>query len=412
MKIAFDLRPLQIGHQNRGIGAYILNILERMPKNDGLTYIFLRYDSSNPIDKYNLGGELNYIDVVIKKRSFSKNPIKLLLYVYSNLVPAFNKLKRHKPDVFVQCDYLLGAPKNLRTKIITISYDLIPYVLRGYYLPSWRKYVGFRHLRIRSRVRLILHAWFYEQKYRNGIRLLKRSKRVISISKSTTSDLVRLGRVPENKISTIYPAASFRKNKQDVIIRDEIKELVKNLKGPTILYVGATDRRRQVKELIFAYNLYNAREGAINLLLGGKEFSTDSKSLDPKVKQEILSSSYSDTIHMLGKITEAEKKYLLENSSVFVYPTLYEGFGLPVLEAMEAGCPVITYRNSSLPEIADGAVLFTEEYGGYEIYISLCRILQDDKLASRLVKEGKAKAKLFNWENSANQFWEEIMNCK
>ena len=110
---------------------------------------------------------------------------------------------------------------------------------------------------------------------------------------------------------------------------------------------------------------------------------------------------------MLGRISEAEKRYILGHANAFVYPTLYEGFGLPILEAMEAGCPVITYKNSSIPEIADDAAMYTDTYGGYPIYLTLCKLLGDEQLTEKLRKKGRAQAKKFDWDKSVQQIWAE-----
>ncbi|MGH7250062.1 MAG: glycosyltransferase, partial [Minisyncoccia bacterium] len=320
MRIAIDLRPLQIGHQNRGIGVYLLNLLNETPRNDDDIYIFLRYSNSNPIEEYGLGEGRQYKEVLYKKHSFSKHPVELFVYVWTSLLPNFSKVNRHRPDVFLQCDYLLGAPRG-HCRVITVSYDLIPLKFRYLYLPPWKKYIGYRNLRLRSRARLVFHALFYDRKYKNGIRLLKRSDKIISISKNTTKDLVSMLNINEGKIKTIYLAASFRHGERDNIVRGEVKKLVDTIDVPYIVYIGATDRRRQIAELVHALNLYNAFQAPLSMFLCGKEFRLESKSLDAKAKAAIEKSSYKHNIHLLGRITEAEKNYILQKAKAFVYPS-------------------------------------------------------------------------------------------
>lgn len=408
MKVAFDLRPLQIGHENRGIGAYILNVLQNTPSNKDISFIFLRYDTSDPITEFGIGKNLEYQQVIVKKRVFSRSPLKLILYGISNLRPAFFKLAPYRPDVFVQCDYLLGAPRIMNCKVVTVAYDLIPFKFSSVYLPNWKKYYGYRQLKFKSRVRLMLRAWYYQRKYQNGLRLMKRANLIISISKNTTADLIEFANIKKEKIATIYPAPSFRQDKGGTTIRDELINLVGSVKTPIITYIGGTDYRRKVDDLVSAFNLYNARKSPITLLLGGNEFTATSKSLSAFAKHAIDTSSYRDSIHMLGKITEAEKKYILERSSVFVYPTLYEGFGLPVLEAMQAGCPVITYKNSSIPEIAGEAAVYAKKEGQYAIYESLVSLLNDPAQLKKMYTKGKNQASKFNWEESTKQLWGQI----
>jgi hypothetical protein len=125
MRVAIDLRPLQIGHQNRGIGAYLLNLLQRLPDDPEITYLFLRYDTSEPIKDFNIPVKAGYKDIVLTKRSFNKRPDKLLRYAYDGLLPTYGSLRRYRPNVFFQADYLLGAPRMPGCKLVTVSHDLI-----------------------------------------------------------------------------------------------------------------------------------------------------------------------------------------------------------------------------------------------------------------------------------------------
>lgn len=406
MKIAVDLRPLQIGHQNRGIGAYMLNVLEAMPLDADHEYVFLRYNTSNPAEDYKIGHGRPYKEVILKKRSFSRHPVKLISYGLGLLLPVFSKVMRHRPDVFLQFDYLLGAPRSRRCKKVTIAHDLIPLRLKGMYLPSWKKYIGFRQIRLRGRVRLVVRSWFYERKYSNGMKLFRKSSVVISVSKNTTQDLITIAKVKEEKIKTIYSAASFRDDKSKV--GDKISDLIRGMTNPYLVYIGGTDRRRQIDELVYAFNLYSGRQKPLSLILAGNEFTKDSTTISPIAKHAILSSSYTENIHMLGKISEAEKRYILEHAAAFIYPTLYEGFGLPIVEAMQAGCPVITYKNSSIPEIAGDAALFTENPDGYAIYQQLCVLIDNEKLAKELQARGVKQAEKFSWKNANKEIWQLI----
>lgn len=410
MKIAIDLRPLQIGHQNRGIGAYLLNLLQQLPDEEGVSYIFVRYGESSPIKDFDIEVPGDYEEVILKKYSFSKKPLKLLKYGFVSLFPTFSKLKSLRPDVFFQVDYLLGTPRIHSCRTIVIAHDLIPFHFKQIYLPSWKKYYGFRQFKLKSRVRLMLRAWFYQKKYKKAVRTLKRASKIISVSQNTKDDLISILGIRPDKIQVVYSAPSFREDTKNKTISSDFKKTIDAIDGNYICYLGGTDLRRQIDELIYAFNLYNARIGDLHLVLAGNEFKEGSTEINPKVKIALEKSSYKNRLHTFGKITEAEKKYLLGHSSAFVFPTLYEGFGLPMLEAMQVETPVITYRNSSLIELGGDAVLFTAAPDGQALYDSLVKLLSDSHLSKTLTEKGRQQAGRFDWSKTSEQIWDVIAN--
>lgn len=402
MKIAIDLRPLQVGHQNRGIGNYLLNILKYFPV-EGVKYIFIRYDESNPIVDFGIKiGEQGYEEVVVKHYRFSRNPRNLIFFVIGLLDPVYLKVSHHKPDVYFQSDYLFGIPRRWRTKKVVVAYDLIPFLFRNMYMPRWTKYVGMRHLRIRSRLLQSVRAYFYERKYKTGLKTLRRANLVLSISETTTKDLVTVARISPKKIRTIRLAPSFV-TAEKVDSKKQLLSEIKKISGKYLLFIGGTDARRQVHELIFAFNQLNARGYDFSLVLAGSEFVEKSKELNPKTRKAIEASSYRDKIHMLGKISEQEKRYILENAFAFVYPTLYEGFGLPVLEAMAQSCPVISYDNPAIQEVAKDAAHYIDPgQGGFGIYKGVIT-LTDQQKRRALIERGVAVSETFDWEETGKK---------
>ncbi len=401
MKIAIDLRPLQIGHQNRGIGSYLINIMQYFPK-DGVEYVFLRFDESNPIVDYSFGVDRDYSEIIYKRVKFKKSPKGAILFGISLLRPKYIGLAKHHVDIFFQPDYLLGIPWSNKITNIVVSYDLIPFILRDMYLPSWKKSWHLRNLRLRKRALSSLRAYYYGKKYKNGIKTLKRADKIISISNTTTSDLVNIAKIDKKKISTIYLAPSFAENYQ-IKSSAEITKLVSKIDGNYLIFIGGTDQRRKVDELIHAFNLLNARGCDINLVLAGNEFVEDSHELDNVVKKAIESSSYKDKIYILGRISEADKSFLLKHALAFVYPTLYEGFGLPILEAMVSSCPVITFDNKATKEIAGDAALYTKTMDGLGIYESVVILINDSKKRKILIDKGLKKCADYSWGDTGRE---------
>lgn len=108
-----------------------------------------------------------------------------------------------------------------------------------------------------------------------------------------------------------------------------------------------------------------------------------------------------ESVHFLGHIPDQDLIALYQMATCLVFPSLYEGFGLPVVEAMTAGCPVITTTSSSLPEVAGDAALLVDPLNAKEMATAMQRILQDEALRQRMISDGHAQASRFSWEQTA-----------
>jgi glycosyltransferase involved in cell wall biosynthesis len=410
MKIAIDLRPLQLGHQNRGIGSYLINIMKYFP-NDKTEYIFLRFDESNPIIDYSIGADKQYSEIIYKKVKFNKSLKGAILFGLNIFRPKFTELINQQPDIFFQPDYLLGIPKSHRIITIIVSYDLIPIIFKDLYLPSWKKFWRLHNLRFRKRLLMSIRAYYYEKKHQKGIKTLRKADKIISISNTTTDDLVDVANVNKNKISTIYLAPSFADN-YHIDSSVMITKLVNEIDGKYLIFIGGTDQRRKVGELVYAFNLLNARGYDMNLVLAGNEFVENSSELENTVKKDIESSSYKDKIHMLGKISESDKSMLLKHAFAFVYPTLYEGFGLPILESMASSCSVILFENKATKETAGDAAEYTKTMDGLGIFESVVKLIDSNKRRKMLIDKGLARSKNYSWDKAGHETMKIIFNAK
>lgn len=405
MKIAIDLRPVQIGHEYRGIGAYLKNMLSFFPFDDeNNTFIFLRYHTSNPLDT--LGLEVNnYEEVVIKEiPKASTKPGKIWVRFRRKIQPQYIKLRQHKPDVFLQPDYLLGLPYGRKIKKFVVMYDLIPLVLKNEYMNSWQELLFKPGLGKRNRVKVMITAWLHGRLYKKGVKTVKRADKILSISRATENDLVKILGINRKKIKTIHLAPALDKTNE--IIKQPSR--LKNISSPFLLFIGGVDQRRRVSELIYAFNFLNARGDKFDLALGGKELGEINLIPNVGARNAIRKSSYSKQIHAFGYLSEEEKIWLLQNAFAFVYPTIYEGFGLPVLEAMEYGCPVLTGNNSSLPEITGDSAILLDELTALNIYKAIHGLIDNPGLRNKLADLGIKQSKKFSWESCAKKTFKEI----
>lgn len=216
---------------------------------------------------------------------------------------------------------------------------------------------------------------------------IKRSSRVLTISDATAERLHYWYGLTKNRALVLYPAAP------DPVRADTKLALPKKY----LLYVSTLEPRKNVANIIRAYNSLPAtlRDTYALVLAGGKGW------MDDEI-QEQLDSSDPKQVISLGYVTDAQKWALYSNATAFVYPALFEGFGMPILEAQCAGVPVITCRNSSLPEAAGDAALYVGQDAN-SIAKGMQKILTDSKLRTQLAAGGKKHAQKFTWQNSAKK---------
>src|SRR5579862_5008972 len=405
MRVAVDLRPLQIGHEYRGIGTYLTNILARLPDTEKHHFIFYQYDTSDPLTDYQLHIPRSYETIRIPKPIWRKSVPSLMKYVKAGLYPSFPNLKRSKPDIFLQSDFQLGLPKIRGCKNFVIIYDLIPLILSEHYMPSWKKPLFNRTFRWYTRL-IVTAKWaFHEKRYLKNLKKVRQAYKILSISNSTTDDLQTYLKIDKDNIVTIPLAPSFRAG-DEPSPRLELVRQIEKIKNPYLVFIGGTDARRKIDDLIYAFNIINSRGHDVDLVLVGNEFRKVKLVPSHSARNAIMASSYKDQIHLLGYLTESEKEYVLNHAAAFVYPTLYEGFGLPILEAMHSGCPVITFNNSSIPEVGGKAVIYTSSPDIKGIAEAVQELLDDDKLAKDLSKKGISRAAQFDWDTTAKKTWE------
>jgi glycosyltransferase involved in cell wall biosynthesis len=164
---------------------------------------------------------------------------------------------------------------------------------------------------------------------------------------------------------------------------------------PYVLAVGTLEPRKNLERLISAWSSLdaNARAGHVLALVGPVGWDA----------APILAAARDQGAQLLGRVREEELRALYAGASAFAYPSLYEGFGLPVLEAMAAGAPVLTSNVSSLPEVAGDAALLVDPTDVTAIATGLSRLLSDPALAESLRARGRARAAEFSWERTARE---------
>lgn len=234
------------------------------------------------------------------------------------------------------------------------------------------------------------HSLAFRTFYKAFIPMLaKQSRHVLTVSEFSKSEIIKHYGIQRDKISVIYNAP--------FAVTHDADFLAPQLPGkPYILSVGSIDPRKNLKRLIKAYLKLNNPD--VELLLIGaknKNFSND------KELAELLKAN--GNISFLGYKTDAELQYYYQNALFFVYPALYEGFGLPPIEAMSFGCPAIVSGITSLPEVCGDAALYCQPESIDDIYDKMNYLLNNKSIATQMILKGKQQAAAFTWERSANK---------
>lgn len=227
-------------------------------------------------------------------------------------------------------------------------------------------------------------------------RVMRRTDGLIAISESTRADAVRILRLPPEKIEVIYPGvadAFFR------VTPEEVWAARKNygLERPYALFVGTVEPRKNIDALLDAWALLPAslRE-EFELVIAGPTGWASSATIE-RVR------SRPQGVRYLGYVPEENLPGVTAGAAVFVYPSLYEGFGLPLAQAMAAGVPAVTSNVSSMPEVAGDAGLLVDPRSPADLASAMERLLLSQSLRSQLAAKGALRAREFTWQKCARR---------
>ena len=376
MKIAVDIRVL-MDKQYSGISEYAYYLLqELLARDDGNEYIFY-YNSFRKLDP-KLFRWCNS-RVTFKNTSW---PNKIFNYILQKFLswPKLDSVTG-PVDVFWSPHLNFSCFGQQAGKKILTVHDL-----------SFLRYPEFFNLR--------KNFWHRQL---NVKKLIKKYDVIVAISENTKLDLIELLGVPEEKIVVIYSGLNKEKAALDA---DQVSlfKLKHDLNERFIFYLGAIEPRKNVAGLIEAYNLLRDRHLPLTeyqLVLAGSNGWKNQK-----IYKKADESLYRDDIKFLGYVSREEREWLYNNASLFVYPSYYEGFGFPPLEAMSHGLATITSDVSSLPEVTGEAALLVNPYSTLDLARAMETLLLDEKLRAVYSEQGLARAGQFSWSKTAEKYLE------
>lgn len=240
------------------------------------------------------------------------------------------------------------------------------------------------------------YSWWERLYMRFSIRHSVRwASHVIAVSENTQHDLMQLYHVPAEKIGVIYEGIG--KMVEDSQSMLEEKQSNNSLSSLFFLFVGRLEKRKNVARIIEAFAIFKKKTRLPHrLVLVGKPGYGYKK-----IKDQISKSKYQTDIVELGYVSEAEKWVLLKKAEALVFPSLYEGFGLPILEAQMVGTPVVTSTTSSLPEIAGGGAFLVDPTRSKELSRALVSVATDERRRAGIINEATQNVDRFSWVRCA-----------
>jgi glycosyltransferase involved in cell wall biosynthesis len=240
-------------------------------------------------------------------------------------------------------------------------------------------------------------------RFRRG---LVRANRVIAVSEATKRDVENLMGVPQQRIRRVYNAPDPEFAHKSGMAGDEKQRILERyqINYPFLLYAGNIRRHKNVPRLVEAFAV--VREQLANhpsyrdlrLVIIG-----DTISQYPEVRQAVIKSKMEHQVRFLGFVPFETLRCFYESAAAFVFPSRYEGFGLPPLEAMACGTPVVTSNVSSLPEVVGDAAILVKPENVFDIARGIREVLTDEALRADLIRRGYEQAARFSWERTARQ---------
>ena len=241
-----------------------------------------------------------------------------------------------------------------------------------------------------------LVAWYYKKYFP---RFAQQSDKIITVSKTTKQDIITTYEVEENKIAVVYNGVNTRFKP----LTDENKrEIQKQFDKPFFIFVGSLHPRKNIHKLLEAFEIFTKTDSQSELLIVGASMW--------KNETFKLSDELAGRIKFLGHVPTDNLALLMAGATALVYVPYFEGFGMPLAEAMASSTPIIAGNKSCLPEIAHNAALYVDPFNHLEIADAMTLIKNDVALQSKLIQAGKERLKDFSWDLAAQQVWNEIEN--
>lgn len=366
MKVALELQP--VCGKRSGIGTYTYELSKRLKNEDGLEF---HGNLFNFLKRNNNDDALSGITMPI-----NENP-SLTYGVYRRIwhalpIPYKCVFPQHA-DLSVFFNYIV--PPRINGRVVTTIHDMT--------------YLRFPETMAQNNLQRIEKDIKYSA---------ERSDYIITVSEFSKREIVELLCVPKDRVAVIPCAPTVSCECADF---NELSEKF-HISTPFVLYVGTIEPRKNLVRLIRAFDSLKRKYGIPHqlVLAGGKGWAYE------EIYETAAKVAACQDIRFTGYVSQSEKNTLYQNASAFVFPSLYEGFGIPPLEAMQFRCPVVCADAASLPEVVGDAAQMVDPLDEESIAEGIWRVISDEEYAASLIQKGEIRKELFNWDDSARRLTE------
>lgn len=369
MNIAVNTRFLL--NELEGYGYFIRELFQVLVKDHPEHQFYFLFDRSFE-EKYVFSSNVHPVVVSPPAR----HPF-LWKYWYDVKIPSV--LKKIKADVFI-------SPDGYCSLVSSVSQCVVVHDLGFLHHPE-----AYR----RSHVRFLK---------RNTPKFLKKAKSIVTVSQFSKDDILKHYKTEAEKIDVVYNGVKDIFHPVSFDVKETVKERYAEGKE-YFLYLGAIQPRKNLVNLLKAFSIFKKRlQSNMKLVIAGRLAWKNDEFL-----QLIKTYKYRDDVVMTGYLPEVELPLLVAAAYTMVYPSFFEGFGVPVAEAMKCGVPVLTSLRTSMQEIAGEAGLYFNPHDHTDIADKMMLVYKDENLRKHLIERGKAIAEKYNWQKSAAAFWQIIL---
>jgi glycosyltransferase involved in cell wall biosynthesis len=369
MRIAIDIRRMY----EFGLATYIRNVVRTLG----------RIDQRN--EYYLVGAAARFEQLGELPENFHFLPLQNPETTFANYLEMHKVINAHQVDL-IHVPHTFWRPLITKAPFVITVHDLLDYMYRA---------------RTNNGARRMMHSYFTRQ-------VMHHAARIFAVSNFTKRDVARLFNVKPDKIEVVYNALdeNFLRGHstaaEQAIIRGRYQ-----VDSPFLLYAGRISPHKNVARIIESFSALKgelAKDGTypdLKLIVIGDEVSKN-----PDIRRAVIRSGVQHDVRFLGYVSIDVLRVFFDMAKVFVFPSLYEGFGLPPLEAMAHGTPVVASNTTALPEVVGGAALMVNPENVFEISRALLRVLTDQALRERMKAAGIEQAQRFSWDASVGRMLE------
>lgn len=372
MEIVVNTRLL-LKDKLEGIGWFTYETLKRITVNNPQHHFIFLFDRD--FDEEFIFAD-NITPVILSPQA--RHPI-LFYWWFEHSVANF--LNKFKPDLFISPDGYMSL--NAKCKQFAVIHDLnfehypndLPYLVRKYYKYYFPKFA-------------------------------QNATRIATVSTFSKNDIIKTYGIAENKIDVVYNGC----NELFSVLPEEIKKQTKHIYSQDadyFLYVGSLHPRKNIKRLFQAFDKFKTTtKNETKLVIVGEKYYWTKE-----IKLAYISMKFKSDVIFTGRLSSEELKNVVGSALALTYVPYFEGFGIPILEAMNAGVPVITSNITSMPEVAADAALLVDPFSVDSISDAMLYLFKDEDMRNALIKKGNARKDNFNWDKTANALWNSIEKC-